>query len=360
LNNECIPERNIVTVLDGDTSYLYKIRPQITLLAGVDLRRDAPRDLDLKRADVEGRFRPVTSNDLTLQFIEPFVALDGALTRYFHYDLGVRHEEIGMHSLDKMTPANSFDNWQGITLPKGTLTLFPSAEKYLPAIAFSFGEAFHTNDPRIGTGRSSPRVLVPSRAYQLMLAKPIARTEFRVILTRVTNAEQLAKIDPDTGLQQDVGPSILRSITVSARHNFSFGYFQASWSQADARDRILGQLIPEAPRLIWDATGSLNRLPLHIRARGEFEYVGAKPLGGGFTAVPVREIRGALLRSFGDGRMDLGADFLLASGFTGQTLETLALPTDTAPFERIVGVPLKSYISFTWTYYLTPKHIGSY
>jgi hypothetical protein len=85
-----------------------------------------------------------------------------------------------------------------------------------------------------------------------------------------------------------------------------------------------------------------------------------KPLGGGFTAVPVREIRGALLRSFGDGRMDLGADFLLASGFTGQTLETLALPTDTAPFERIVGVPLKSHISFTWTYYLTPKHIGSY
>ena len=355
-----IQESEFRTVAGGDTSYLYKIRPQITLLAGVDLRRDAPRDLDLKRADVEGRFRPVTSNDLTLQFIEPFVALDGALTRYFHYDLGVRHEEIGMHSLDKMTPANSFDNWQGITLPKGTLTLFPSAEKYLPAIAFSFGEAFHTNDPRIGTGRSSPRVLVPSRAYQLMLAKPIARTEFRVILTRVTNAEQLAKIDPDTGLQQDVGPSIVRSITVSARHNFSFGYFQASWSQADARDRILGQLIPEAPRLIWDATGSLNRLPLHIRARGEFEYVGAKPLGGGFTAVPVREIRGALLRSFGDGRMDLGADFLLASGFTGQTLETLALPTDTAPFERIVGVPLKSHISFTWTYYLTPKHIGSY
>jgi hypothetical protein len=170
------------TVAGADASYLYKIRPQITLLAGVDLRRDAPRDLDLKRADAEGLFRLVTSNDLTLQFIEPFVALDGALTRYFHYDLGVRREEVGMDNLAKITLAKSFDKWQGITLPKGTLTLFPSAEKYLPAIAFSFGEAFHTNDPRIGTGTSSPTMLVPSRAYQLVLTKPIARTEFRVIL----------------------------------------------------------------------------------------------------------------------------------------------------------------------------------
>jgi hypothetical protein len=48
--------------------------------------------------------------------------------------------------------------------------------------------------------------------------------------------------------------------------------------------------------------------------------------------------------------MDLGVNFLLAAGYTGQRLETLALPTDPAPFERIVGVPLKSYISATWTY----------
>jgi hypothetical protein len=52
--------------------------------------------------------------------------------------------------------------------------------------------------------------------------------------------------------------------------------------------------------------------------------------------------------------MDLGADFLLAAGYTGQTLETLALPTDPAPFERIVGVPLESYISVTWTYHFSP------
>jgi len=166
----------------------------------------------------------------------------------------------------------------------------------------------------------------------------------------------LTKIDPDTGLQQDVGPSNVPSITVSAGRHFSFGSLQVSWARADARDRNTGQPIPEAPRLIWDAVGTADRLPLHISARGEFEYVGAKPLGDGFVGVRVREIRGALQRSFQDGRMDLEVNFLLAAGFTGQTLETLAMPADSAPFERIVGVQLKSYVSLTWTYNFRRNH----
>jgi hypothetical protein len=64
----------------------------------------------------------------------------------------------------------------------------------------------------------------------------------------------------------------------------------------------------------------------------------------------VREIRGAVLRPFLESRMSIGANFLLANGYTGQTTETLALPTDSFPFERIVGVPLKSYVSLSWTY----------
>jgi hypothetical protein len=345
-----IQQSEFRTVAGGDASYLYKILPKMTFLAGVDLRRDAPRNLDLRRADENGVFQLVTSNDLTLGFVEPFVSLDGTLTRYFHYDLGVRHEEVGMDNLDKIDPANSFSRWQSITLPKLTLTIDPPLKRYLPSIAFSFGKAFHTNDPRIGSGSSSPTVLIPSRAYQLVLTKPISGVEFKVALTRVTNAQELAKIDPDTGLQRDVGPSINRAITVSARHQFSFGYFQASWAQADARDRLAREPIPEAPRMIWDAVGAFNRLPFHLQARGEFEYVGAKPLGDGFTGVPVREIRGALVRSFGDGRMSIGVDFLLASGYTGQTTETLQLVGESASFERSVGVPLKSYASLTWTY----------
>jgi hypothetical protein len=79
--------------------------------------------------------------------------------------------------------------------------------------------------------------------------------------------------------------------------------------------------------------------------------VGCKPLGDGFTGVAVREVRGALLRPFGDGRTSVGVNFYLPSGYTGQTLETLALPTDPEPFERIVGVPTKPYVSLTFTYY---------
>ena len=107
----------------------------------------------------------------------------------------------------------------------------------------------------------------------------------------------------------------------------------------------------EAPRTICDAVASENRLPLRLQARGEFEYVKAKPLGDGFTGAPVREIRGAILRPFLENRMSIGANFLLASGYTGQTTETLPLPPDPVPLERVVGVPLKSYVSLSWTYY---------
>jgi hypothetical protein len=50
--------------------------------------------------------------------------------------------------------------------------------------------------------------------------------------------------------------------------------------------------------------------------------------------------------------MSVGANFLLASGYTGQTTETLAIPTDPSRLERVVRVPLKSYVSLSWTYYL--------
>jgi hypothetical protein len=112
-------------------------------------------------------------------------------------------------------------------------------------------------------------------------------------------------------------------------------------------------------RLIWDAVATVNRLPFHLRARSEFEYVRAKPLGDGFVGVPVPEFRGAILHPFLDGRMTLSAEFLIANGYTGQTIEVFALPSDTtypAPIERVVGVPLKSYITFTWSYHSERLH----
>ena len=127
-----IQQSEFRTVAGGNTSYIYRFRPQVTLLAGIDIRRDAPRGLDLKRADEEGVFHLVTSNDLTLDFAEPFLSLDGELTRYLHYDLGVRQAEVNMDNFDRINPANSFNRTQGITLPKGTLTLLPLEQNTFP------------------------------------------------------------------------------------------------------------------------------------------------------------------------------------------------------------------------------------
>jgi hypothetical protein len=340
------------TVSGGNTTYLFKPRQEFSILAGLDLRRDAPRHLDLDRADLAGVFQPITSNDLTLGFVTPFVSVDGALTHFFRYDLGVRREEVFFNNVDRMVSANSFAQLAGVTLPKGTLTLLPPKQRFLPKVAFSFGEAFHTNDPRIGVGtgtRDRPTVVARSRSMQLVVSKEIARTDFRVVLVRVSNSQELANIDPDTGLQEDVGPSLTRSVTFSARRYFSFGSLQASWARATAVDRINGSDIPEAPRLIWDVAGTLNHLPFRLRARSEFEEVGRKPLGDGFTAVPVREFRLSLVRSFREGQMDFGLNSLIARGYTGQTVEMLHAVGEVA-VEQVVGVPLKSYVSLSWTY----------
>jgi hypothetical protein len=70
----------------------------------------------------------------------------------------------------------------------------------------------------------------------------------------------------------------------------------------------------------------------------------------GFSYVP-----GALVRSFLQRRMDIGLDFLIASGFTGQTTEVLAAGNQSTPIEQVVGVRLPSYVSVSYTYRFRPK-----
>lgn len=340
--------RNIV---GGEATYIQSVRPRLAVLAGVDLRRDAPRNLDLKHLDDQDTFQPVTSNNLTLSFVEPFVSLDSPLGHYFHYNLGVRQEEVRMDNQDLINPKNSFNRLATLTLPKGTFTVLPPDHWYLPIVAFSYGEAFHTEDPRIGTGTGTPTLLAPSRVYQLVLSKVLKQTQFYVTLRRISNSQELAKIDADTGLQEIVGPSLNKVLSVSLQRNFAYGALYVLYAQADARDPQTGEPIPEAPRFIWDAVGSYKHLPFGLWVRGEIEYVRAKPLGDGFTGVPVTEFRGAVLKPFREETMSLAANFLIAKGYTGQTTETLSYPPDTAPIERVVGVPLKSYVSLSWTYY---------
>jgi hypothetical protein len=58
--------------------------------------------------------------------------------------------------------------------------------------------------------------------------------------------------------------------------------------------------------------------------------------------------------------MVLSTEFLIANGYTGQTTEVFAYPSDPtfpAPFQRIVGVPLKSYITMSWTYHFRQHNL---
>ena len=320
------------TETGNNATYVRKLNSHMTLMTGFDYLREAPRRDDLDRYDP---FQSITANNITLNFLTPFVALDGNIRRWLHYNLGWRRDEIGFSNVDLLTPANSFNRWVGINSPKATLSLIAPDSIPLPSVSFSFGEAFFTNDPRIGTGVEQGSLVSRAHSYQMVVSRTLRKTDLRVTLGHVTQSASLAKIDPDTGLQFDEGPGINRYVTASARRYFGIGMLQASVSKADARDLSSGLPVPEAPRLIADVLGTVERLPFGLQLRGEFEEVGRKPLGDGFVSVPVREFRCALVRSFHSGKVQAGIHFQFASGYTGQTTEVLALPGDTEAFERV-------------------------
>jgi hypothetical protein len=142
-------------------------------------------------------------------------------------------------------------------------------------------------------------------------------------------------------------------MTIAVRRNFKYGSVLATFSKADARDLLTGEPTPEAPRTMFDMLGTIQKLPFNLQARGEFEYVGARPLGTGCVndecvGVPVKEFRAALVRPFLSGRMDVGVNLLIASGYTGQTTEAF-FPSST---QEIVGVRTPSYASISVTYRL--------
>jgi hypothetical protein len=330
------------TEAGANTTYIHKFNRHLSILTGMDYLREAPRRDDLDRYDPA--FQKVTANNITLNLVTPFVAIDGDLLPWMHYNLGWRRDQIDVDNQDLLTPANSFQHWAGINSPKATLALLPPEKFWLPAVAASFGEAFFTNDPRIGTGTAQGSLVSVAHSYQMVVSKRVAGTDLRLTLARVTQEASLAKIDPDTGLQFNEGPSRNRTMTMSARHYFRTGMLQASFSKADARDLSTGLPVPEAPRLIYDVLGTLDRLPWRLHARAEFEEVARKPLGDGFTSVPVREFRGALTRSFREGKLEAGIHFQIASGYSGQTTEVLN------GIEQIVGVYIPSYASASFSY----------
>lgn len=350
-----IQQSEFRTVAGGSALYTAALGQRWSLLAGLDARRDAPRGLNLAKADDHGVFHLVTSNDLTITDLSPYAAVNGRYGRNFQVYLGARRDQILFNNQDLLQPANSFDTWTGTTSPKVNVTLGRVDAPVLPQVAFSYGKAFHANDPRIGNGDGEGGggpgdLIIQAREFQLLATKIVANTQIQLTLVRVSNSAELAKIDPDTGLQQNQGPSLNRYLTLSVLRRPRRGMWQISWSQADARDRDDGTPVPEAPRMIVDAVGMLNQLVWGMSAQAEYEYVKAKPLGDGFTGVPLQEIRMALHKSFQDGRWQVSLNGQLVNGFTGQTTETLAVGNEKVPSERVVGVPTASYASVSVLY----------
>jgi hypothetical protein len=354
------------TVAGGSANYVNKIAEYLSLLGGFDYGREAPRRDDLDQYGFftpsnpiyYGAFTPVDGNNVTIDSLTPYAAAEGSAARHFRYYLGWRRDEIDFVNDDLLHPQNSFQKWVGVNSPKANLSFLPREAWYVPLVSLSFGQAFFTEDPRIGngipggtTGAGTP--VATSHSYQMIVSKNIRKIDLRLTLGHVTSSAQLAKIDPDTGLQLNEGPSRLRFMTIAVRRNFSYGSFLATFSKADARDLNTGEPTPEAPRTIFDLLGTVQKLPFRLQARGEFEYVGTKPLGTGClpnvanecTGAAVKEFRGAVVRPL-NAHMDAGVNFLLASGYTGQTTENF-YPSD---IQEVVGVRIPSYASVSITY----------
>jgi hypothetical protein len=336
-----------------DVLYTENFSKTFSLLAGADFRREAPRALALDHITDNNILQPVTDNNLTINFYSPFLAVDGTILRWLHYNAGYRRDEITVDNQDIYRSDLSFSRHASVNSPKATITLLPPASaSCLPTVSLSYGQSFHVEDPRIGTSAiQGGTIVAKARSYQLVASKTLARTEFRLTLEHVTTAQQLARTSNDTGLQEDEGPGIMKSLTFTFRRNFNHGFIQGLYARADARDRLTGAPTREAPRVVWDFLGTVDRLPFRLLARAEYEQVGRKPLGEGFVAIPVREFRGSLVRPFESKGIEVGVNFLIAKGYGGQTLESLALPGEAVSFERIVGFPVKSYVTASVTYH---------
>jgi hypothetical protein len=179
-----------------------------------------------------------------------------------------------------------------------------------------------------------------ARSFQLVASKTFNKTDLKLTLGHETQSAEYGKIDPDQGLQFDLGPGRIRYLAATLRQSFTHGALLATFEQADARllDVSTFSIVPEAPRLIGDLTGTYQKLPFRLQAKGEFEYVGRKVVGtahatraspsrrgtGYCLGVPNKEFRFALARPFLEGRLNIGVNMMIASGWTGQTVENFA------------------------------------
>ncbi|MFZ0477536.1 MAG: TonB-dependent receptor [Terriglobales bacterium] len=396
------------TVTGVNATYVNKIAKSFTLLAGVDYEREAPRRDDLDHYNFYdpaqpgyyGTFVKIAGNNVTVAPVTPFVAGQGELSKHIHYYVGWRRDEIdvsndefGIKNQYVNIPANSWSKWVGVNSPKATITIVPEESWNVPLIAFSFGKSFFTEDPRtgVGQGTGTATTLAPgspvetARSYQLVASKTFNKTDVKLTLGHETQTAEYGKIDPDQGLQINLGPGRIRYLAFTLRQSIAHGSLLATFEQADARlvDSPTASITPEAPRLIGDLAGTYQKLPFHLQAKAEFEYVGRKVVGtacdasqtaggtGYCLGVPNKEFRLAVARPFMEGRINVGVNTMIAAGWTGQTTENFATAAvygpgkvglgsnglvSADPVSEVVGVRIPSYASVSFTYYFGKNH----
>ena len=339
------------TIVGGTTTYSDDLNKNWAVFASLEARREAPRGLELEHfEETTQRFIPVSDNDLTIYTIAPVVALTGMVVPGVHLYAGIRRDQLCVENRDLLKASNSFKACPGVTSPKVNLTFGSLEHKLLPQLGLSFADAFHANDPRIGTGQERGQLISTAREYQLVATKAIAGTELRLTLGQVATSSEFAKIDADTGLQENVGPGLNRFLTLQLKQRTAHRFWQMSWSEADARDRQDRTPIPEAPRMIVDAVYETSRLPFGLTGKTEFEYVKAKPLGDGFKDIPLREVRFELSKNLQGDRWTVSANGQWMNGFSGQTLETISVDSSHAATEQPVGIPVVSYATLAVRY----------
>ncbi len=412
------------TVSGASIAYINHLKKTLTLFAGTDYEREAPRRDDLDHYNFYdptspydyGPFIKIIAANVTIAPVTPYIAVQGDLAKHVSYYLGWRQDEVRMNEQNLITPESSWNKWVPVESPKVTVTYQPGEVHLAPAISVSFGKSFFTEDPRAGAQFNGPTSMLPverAREYQLVATKTLHRTDVKLTLGHETQNAEYGKIDSDQGLEFPLGPGRIRYLAATVRQGFASGSVEATFEQADARltntypdTGVPGSsfsIIPEAPRLVGDITAVYRKLPLHVEVKSEFEYVGRKVVGNGCneqgflsgdqnalndycTGVPNKEFRLALARPFLDGRLQLGLNMMVASGWTGQTTENFACgyypslecpqiggePIVTTPFRvytpgglgmdpnsklvyanpvnEVVGVRIPSYASVTLTY----------
>jgi hypothetical protein len=377
-----------------------------------------------------GPFTKIIGSDVTVAPVTPYIAIEGDLGGHLRYYLGWRQDEILMDQQDlipstPLIPQYSFREWVGVGNPKATVTYLPRSVRWAPTISASFGKSYYTEDPRNFVNSFSPATVVQrARTYQMVADKMIHRTELRLTLSHEAQNAELGKIDSDQGLLFPLGPGYVRYVAATLNQLLANGSLQVTYEQADARltntnypnPPLPGNpysLIPEAPRLIGDIVGTYRKLPFGLQTKSEFEYVGRKVVGtgcdqnqydsylnhgypgqgtgpwttgngypteynpnnpalmtyAGCYGVPNKEFRLALTRPFLEGRLNVGLNMMIASGFTGQTTENFGwggpmnapgygpnpyannLVTYANPLNEVVGVRIPDYASISLTYH---------